>query len=106
MVSNGEPSAPISVIWRIKCHWGTVHIILLTSAGVEIVLFTEARVDNVDNIVYCEGRLRNVGRQDDFPRIGRGGEEDFRLHIRGQVRIDGKNDELSDLRAEPSHTIL
>ena len=65
---------------------------------VNVNLLNNEYDENLDAI-DGERRLGNVGGNDHLACTGGGGLEDLGLHVRGQVGIDGGDDELPDLAA-------
>mmetsp|Transcript_7853 Transcript_7853/g.18182 ORF Transcript_7853/g.18182 Transcript_7853/m.18182 type:complete len:212 (+) Transcript_7853:880-1515(+) len=80
---------------------------------VEGVLLAKARVNHVDNVVNGDGGLRNVRRKNDLSRAVWRLLEDFGLHVRGKIGINGQDEQLSHvgahaagLEAEEVHRLL
>lgn len=63
-------------------------------------MFDEARINDEDYSVYCDGRFGNVRGQYNLASAFRGRLEDLSLEIRGKVGIDGAYDQFGDFIAQ------
>ena len=68
-------------------------------------LLCKPGVDDVVDAVDGEAGLRDVGRDDDLARARRRGVENARLHLGGEARVDGQDDELRDGGAQALHAL-
>mmetsp|Transcript_37897 Transcript_37897/g.108999 ORF Transcript_37897/g.108999 Transcript_37897/m.108999 type:complete len:414 (-) Transcript_37897:906-2147(-) len=92
----GAPCALIGGSLRTWHHNERLH----PGARIEGVLLAESWVDHVHDVVDRDRRLGDVRRKHHLPCALRGGLEDLRLHVRGERRVDGQNEELANSGAQ------